>query len=287
MALHRRPARLSRHGAPCCLQAIHPYESAGVRKFLVTILAAAALSGCARPDPWLEGKDFPRPTVESLPLGTPEPQFEAQFGAPSTQQEHIGGGNAGALIMSGGAQYLPMTPPDTQVDDRILSYVYRTNGQNETLSGRQAFKTLWAGFRDGKLVFWDYHSNRADASGTRFNADAIAGLKNGETTIPQAVALLGQPSTLHLSWTVPPGTAFTGVPLQRPFPYTSTGLRYEMTVDEPGNKQVDTTLNLLFGPSGRLKSADLQKQEHEKQAFPQPFAPRATTVFIPVPAAHR
>jgi outer membrane protein assembly factor BamE (lipoprotein component of BamABCDE complex) len=247
----------------------------------------AALFGCSRPDPWVEGTDFPRPTVDSLPLGTPQPQFEAAFGAPFTRQEHLGGGSPGTFMYSGGAQYLPMLPPDAQVDDRILNYIYRINMPDDTGHNLRAYKTLYAGFRDGRLAYWDYHSNRTDASGTRFNADAVAELKRGETTLAQAVSLLGQPSTLHLAWTIPPGTTLLPGRLVKPFAYTSTALRYEMTVDEPGNKQVDTTLFLLFDPSGRLRSADLQKQEHEKQAFPQPFVPAPTTVFIPVHAAHR
>jgi hypothetical protein len=251
------------------------------------ISGAAVLFGCSRPDPWVEGADFPRPTVESVPLGTAQAQFEAAFGAPFTQQEHLGGGSPGTFMLSGGAQYLPMAPAGTQVDDRILSYVYRTDSQDDAGQRLHAFKTLWAGFRDGKLVFWDYHSNRSDASGTQFNADASARLKKGETTMPQAVAVLGQPATLYTAMTIPQSATPSPLPILKPFPYTSVGLRYEMSVDEPGHKQRDTRLTLVFDPSGRLKIADLDKSEHEKQEFSQPFAPAPATVFIPVPSAHR
>jgi len=249
------------------------------------ICGAAALFGCSRPDPWVEGTDFPRPTLESVPLGTAQAQFEAAFGAPFTQQEHLGGSNPAALMLAGGGQYLPIAPSGTQVDDRILTYVYRTNAQDDAGHRQHAFKTLWVGFRDGKLVYWDYHSNRTDASSTRFNADAVAGLKKGETTLPQAVAQLGQPSTMYWAATLPPSP--TPSPAVFPFPYTSTGVRYEMSLDEPGNKQVDTTLILKFDPSGRLKYADLETREHEKEAFPQPFMPVPRTVFIPAPSVHR
>jgi outer membrane protein assembly factor BamE (lipoprotein component of BamABCDE complex) len=256
-----------------------------VRFYLLTVFVSISLLGCTRPDPWIEGTDFPRPTVQDVPSGLPQTQFESVFGKPFTQQEHIGASSPGTF-MSVGAQYFPMVRPGTQVDDRILGYVYRSDDQDQGHRLR-AFKTLWAGFRDGKLVFWDYHSNRADASGTHFNAEAVGSLKKGETTISQAVALLGQPGTLFPAVTRPPGPPLPAVLFLQQLPYTSTGLRYEMTEDEAGNKQLDTTLILTFDPAGKLKDTELDKREHEKQAFPQPFVPSPTTVFIPLPAGHR
>ena len=251
----------------------------------LVMAVTAILLGCSRPDPWVEGIDFPRPTLANLPLGAAQVQSQQEFGKPFTQEEHQGGGNAGGFMFSGGGQFMPMAPPDTQVDDRILNYVYRTDEFVGTGHKSRAFKTLYAGFRNGNLVFWDYHSNDVGASGTQFDADAVTALKNGQTTLQQAVSLLGQPSTLFSAMTVPSDTS-SSVTILKPFPYTSTGLRYEMTTDEPDNKQLDTTLALVFDPSGRLKYADLKKSEHEKTVFPQPFVRQPMTVFIPTPSVH-
>lgn len=135
--------------------------------FGLAVLALAV--GCA-------GRDFTRPTPESLVLGkTTYPEINGRFGSPFRESTVI----------------------KNEKTLRMASYAYATSGGEPLVGGVTPARGIDFAFLDQVLVSYQFVSS-FKADHTDFDENKVPSIKKGVTTRDEVIAMLGPPGGMQI-----------------------------------------------------------------------------------------
>jgi hypothetical protein len=223
-----------------------------VLRLFLCVAMSYLVAGCTM------GRDFVRPSAANVQLGaTTRAEVIAAYGQPFQQSQRT---SADTSVMPG----IALTKFDPAVENgtfATLGYVFSDRTKQFWVGGAPTSKVMVFNFWNDKLFSYGFFSGFEHDS-TNFDESKASALKPGETTVTEALQLLGEPSGRSI---------YPAIQSREEAKYN-----YSYTEISGGERRAKR-LELLFGSNGRLVDYRLASD-----VGPAPAAPATGGAPVPI-----